>query len=69
MQNNYYFLEKNIDLHKEEPIIKISSITNINNLDDFVPDDVLDKSFLEDASHSDIIAKVSKESELDSDDR
>lgn len=42
-------------------------MTNIDNLDDFVPDDVLDKSFLEDAGYSDIIVKVSKDTELDSD--
>jgi len=33
-----------------------------------VPDDVLDKSFLEDAGHGDIV-KISKEIELDSDER
>lgn len=38
-----------------------------NNLDDFVPDDVLDKSFLDDTSHGDIVIKGNKETELDSD--
>jgi len=42
---------------------------DINNLDDFVPDDELDKSFLEDAGHGDIVVKGSKDVELDSDER
>lgn len=54
---------------KEESIIKIPASSNVNNLDDFVPDDVLDKSFLEDAGHGDIIVKVSKDIEFDSDER
>jgi len=57
---------KEVKICKEEPVIKIPTSGNINNLDDFVPDDVLDKSFLEDAGHGDIIAKVSKETDLDS---
>jgi len=54
---------KRVETFKEDSTIKISAAGNINNLDDFVPDDVLDKSFLEDASHGDIL----KETELDSD--
>lgn len=42
---------------------------NVNNLDDFVPDDELDKAFLEDASHGDIVIKGSNNVELDSDER
>jgi len=38
-------------------------------LDDFVPDDELDKSFLEDAGHGDIVIKASKETEINSDER
>lgn len=34
-----------------------------------MPDDELDKSFLEDAGHGDIVAKISKETELNSDER
>jgi len=63
----YYFVAKEVETPKEHTI-KISAMGNINNLDDFVPDDVLDKSFLEDAGHGDIL-KVSKETELDSDER
>ncbi|VVC33078.1 Hypothetical protein CINCED_3A000310 [Cinara cedri] len=58
---------KEVEILKEESIIKLPCIGNINHLDDFVPDDVLDKSFLEDSGHGDIIVKVSKEIELDSD--
>lgn len=65
----YLFKVKDDEAHKEEPIIKITASSNVNNLDDFVPDDVLDKSFLEDAGHGDIIVKVSKDIELDSDER
>lgn len=60
---------KEIEVLPEETITKIPAIGNINNLDDFVPDDELDKSFLEDASHGDIVVKLSKETEFDSDDR
>ncbi|XP_026804815.1 rab-like protein 6 isoform X1 [Rhopalosiphum maidis] len=58
---------KDVKIPKEEPSIKTPSIININNLDDFVPDDELDKSFLEDAGHGDIIVKTPKETELNSD--
>lgn len=65
----YYFIVKGVETLKEEPVIKITTMENVNNLDDFVPDDILDKSFLEDAGHGDIIVKVSKDTELDSDER
>jgi hypothetical protein len=58
-----------VETFKEEPVTKLSSIGNINHLDDFVPDDVLDNSFLEDAGHGDIIVRSSKETEMDSDER
>lgn len=64
----YLFVVKEDKTLEEEPIIKISASSNINNLDDFVPDDVLDKSFLEDTGHGDIV-KVSKDIEFDSDER
>lgn len=57
---------KKVETFEEQPSIKILATGNINNLDDFVPDDVLDKSFLEDAGHGDIL-KISKEIEFDSD--
>ncbi|KAE9534445.1 hypothetical protein AGLY_008535 [Aphis glycines] len=60
-------LRKDIKIPKEEPQIKAPSTININNLDDFVPDDELDKSFLEDSGHGDIVVKTSKETELNSD--
>lgn len=62
-----YLIERNVEIHIEESTIQQFSMENINNLDDFVPDDILDKSFLEDAGHNDIIIKVSKDTELDSD--
>lgn len=65
----YYFIGKDVKILKEEPSIKTPSIININNLDDFVPDDELDKSFLEDAGHGDIVVKTSKETEINSDER
>ncbi|XP_050436035.1 rab-like protein 6 [Adelges cooleyi] len=52
---------------KEESVVNVPTSANSNNLDDFVPDDVLDKSFLEDAGHNDIVVKSVKETELDSD--
>lgn len=65
----HYFIGKDVKILKEEPIIKTPSIININNLDDFVPDDELDKSFLEDSGHGDIVVKISKETEINSDER
>lgn len=65
----YYFLGKDVKILKEEPFIKTHSIININNLDDFVPDDELDKSFLEDSGHGDIVVKTSKETDIHSDER
>lgn len=60
-------LRKDTKIPKEEPHIKAPSTININNLDDFIPDDELDKSFLEDLGHGDIVVKTSKETELNSD--
>lgn len=67
----YYslFLDNKVETFKEETFTKMSSFGNINNLDDFVPDDVLDKSFLEDTGHGDTIVRSSKETEMDSDER
>lgn len=66
---NSLLLDNDTEISTEEPVVKIAAAGNINNLDDFVPDDVLDKSFLEDAGHGDIIVKLPKETELDSEDR
>lgn len=70
----YYFIGIEPEILKEkeskESVIKIPIAgNNINNLDDFVPDDELDKSFLEDSGHGDIISKGTKDIELDSDER
>lgn len=64
----YLFIVKEDKTLKEESMIKIPASSNVNNLDDFIPDDVLDKSFLEDTGHGDIV-KVSKDIEFDSDER
>lgn len=70
----YHFKDKEVESLKEkqskESVIKIPFAgNNFNNLDDFVPDDELDKSFLEDSGHGDIIVKGTKDIELDSDER
>lgn len=70
----YFILDIVIETFKEkesnESVIQIPVTgNNINNLDDFVPDDELDKSFLDDAGHGDIIVRGSKDVELDSDER
>ncbi|XP_050533032.1 rab-like protein 6 isoform X2 [Daktulosphaira vitifoliae] len=61
-------IKVNIEDTKEDSVINNRKQHNdSNNLDDFVPDDVLDKSFLDDTSHGDIVIKGNKEIDLDSD--